>query len=145
MLIQTFWSEDENGYDLVIYIYILFRSRLFAAVSSYNNVCWSLFSSSQFQFIFQDGILEEQLRMYLHCCLTLCDFWEPNIAAVTILWEYYSKNLVSKQSMNLFLEFEHGIWGMFLWFNYIQLQRFLKVNFSKQIRVAKNIFMFHIV
>lgn len=43
----------------------------------------------------QDGILEEQLRMYLHCCLTLCDFWEPNIGIVTILWEYYSKNLNS--------------------------------------------------
>ncbi|PNJ60279.1 MMS22L isoform 5, partial [Pongo abelii] len=41
----------------------------------------------------QGVILEEQLRMYLHCCLTLCDFWEPNIAIVTILWEYYSKNL----------------------------------------------------
>lgn len=46
----------------------------------------------------QDGILEEQLRMYLHCCLTLCDFWEPNIAVVTILWEYYSKNLNSSFS-----------------------------------------------
>ncbi|XP_014446218.1 protein MMS22-like, partial [Tupaia chinensis] len=43
----------------------------------------------------QDGILEEQLRMYLHCCLMLCDFWEPNITIVTILWEYYSKNLNS--------------------------------------------------
>lgn len=41
----------------------------------------------------QDSILEEQLRMHLHCCLTLCDFWEPNISVVTILWEYYSKNL----------------------------------------------------
>ncbi|XP_010635668.1 protein MMS22-like isoform X2 [Fukomys damarensis] len=43
----------------------------------------------------QDGILEEQLRMYLHCCLTLCEFWEPNITVVNILWEYYSKNLNS--------------------------------------------------
>ncbi|XP_064342898.1 protein MMS22-like isoform X2 [Camelus dromedarius] len=48
----------------------------------------------------QDGILEEQLRMYLHCCLTLCDFWEPNIAIVTILWEYYSKNLNSSFSIS---------------------------------------------
>lgn len=48
----------------------------------------------------QDGILEEQLRMYLHCCLTLCDFWEPNIAVVTILWEYYSKNLNSSFSIS---------------------------------------------
>ncbi|KAM5256891.1 protein MMS22-like [Ctenodactylus gundi] len=43
----------------------------------------------------QDGILEEQLRMYLHCCLTLCDCWEPNITIVNILWDYYSKNLNS--------------------------------------------------
>uniref|UniRef100_A0A4X2KAZ2 Protein MMS22-like n=1 Tax=Vombatus ursinus TaxID=29139 RepID=A0A4X2KAZ2_VOMUR len=43
----------------------------------------------------QDGILEEQVRMYLHCCLTLCGFWNPNIQAVTILWDYYSKNLNS--------------------------------------------------
>ncbi|XP_030883799.1 protein MMS22-like [Leptonychotes weddellii] len=48
----------------------------------------------------QDGILEEQLRMHLHCCLTLCDFWEPNIAIVTILWEYYSKNLNSSFSIS---------------------------------------------
>ncbi|XP_036173302.1 protein MMS22-like isoform X2 [Myotis myotis] len=48
----------------------------------------------------QDGILEEQLRMYLHCCLTLCDFWEPNITIVTILWEYYSKNLNSSFSIS---------------------------------------------
>ncbi|XP_014399417.1 PREDICTED: protein MMS22-like isoform X6 [Myotis brandtii] len=48
----------------------------------------------------QDGILEEQLRMYLHCCLTLCDFWEPNITIVTILWEYYSKNLSSSFSIS---------------------------------------------
>uniref|UniRef100_A0A8D2B947 Protein MMS22-like n=1 Tax=Sciurus vulgaris TaxID=55149 RepID=A0A8D2B947_SCIVU len=48
----------------------------------------------------QDGILEEQLRMYLHCCLTLCDFWEPNISVVTILWEYYSKNLNSSFSIS---------------------------------------------
>ncbi|XP_004422198.1 PREDICTED: protein MMS22-like [Ceratotherium simum simum] len=48
----------------------------------------------------QDGILEEQLRMYLHCCLTLCDFWEPNITIVTTLWEYYSKNLNSSFSIS---------------------------------------------
>uniref|UniRef100_A0A8C4LAY6 Protein MMS22-like n=1 Tax=Equus asinus asinus TaxID=83772 RepID=A0A8C4LAY6_EQUAS len=48
----------------------------------------------------QDGILEEQLRMYLHCCLTLCDFWEPNITIVTVLWEYYSKNLNSSFSIS---------------------------------------------
>ncbi|VFV20672.1 uncharacterized protein LYPA_23C009592 [Lynx pardinus] len=48
----------------------------------------------------QDGIPEEQLRMHLHCCLTLCDFWEPNIVIVTILWEYYSKNLNSSFSIS---------------------------------------------
>lgn len=48
----------------------------------------------------QDSILEEQLRMHLHCCLTLCDFWEPNISVVTILWEYYSKNLNSSFSIS---------------------------------------------
>nr|XP_023399423.1 LOW QUALITY PROTEIN: protein MMS22-like [Loxodonta africana] len=48
----------------------------------------------------QDGIQEEQLRMCLHCCLTLCDFWEPNITVVTTLWEYYSKNLNSSFSIS---------------------------------------------
>ncbi|XP_012877806.1 PREDICTED: protein MMS22-like [Dipodomys ordii] len=48
----------------------------------------------------QDGMLEEQLRMYLHCCLTLCDVWESNISIVTILWEYYSKNLNSSFSVS---------------------------------------------
>ncbi|KAM6185176.1 protein MMS22-like [Rhynchocyon petersi] len=48
----------------------------------------------------QGGILEEQLRMYLLCCLTLSHFWEPNIAIVTILWEYYSKNLNSSFSVS---------------------------------------------
>ncbi|XP_006881261.1 PREDICTED: protein MMS22-like [Elephantulus edwardii] len=48
----------------------------------------------------QDGILEEQLRMFLLCCLTLCHFWEPNITIVTILWESYSKNLNSSFSVS---------------------------------------------
>ncbi|XP_075718303.1 protein MMS22-like [Rhinoderma darwinii] len=43
----------------------------------------------------QNGILEDQLRMHLQCCLSLCDIWEPNLTVVTILWEYYSKNLNS--------------------------------------------------
>ncbi|XP_003467484.1 protein MMS22-like [Cavia porcellus] len=43
----------------------------------------------------QEGVLEEQLRIYLHCCLTVCEFWEPNITIVNILWDYYSKNLNS--------------------------------------------------
>ncbi|XP_066464297.1 protein MMS22-like isoform X2 [Eleutherodactylus coqui] len=41
----------------------------------------------------QHGILEDQLRMHLQCCLSLCDIWEPNLTVATILWEYYSKNL----------------------------------------------------
>ncbi|XP_072264772.1 protein MMS22-like isoform X2 [Pyxicephalus adspersus] len=43
----------------------------------------------------QAGILEDQLRMYLQCCLSLCDLWEANLTAATILWDYYSKNLNS--------------------------------------------------
>ncbi|XP_039603536.1 protein MMS22-like [Polypterus senegalus] len=41
------------------------------------------------------GVLEEQLRMYLQCCLTLCRVWDSNLNTVTILWEYYCKNLNS--------------------------------------------------
>ncbi|NXL86349.1 MMS22 protein, partial [Alectura lathami] len=40
-------------------------------------------------------VLEEQLRMHLQCCLTLCSFWDWNISVVTVLWDYYSKNLNS--------------------------------------------------
>ncbi|NXC41671.1 MMS22 protein, partial [Penelope pileata] len=43
----------------------------------------------------QTGVLEEQLRMHLQCCLTLCSFWDWNLAVVTVLWDYYSKNLNS--------------------------------------------------
>ncbi|KAM9196159.1 protein MMS22-like [Mergus octosetaceus] len=43
----------------------------------------------------QTGVLEEQLRMYLQCSLTLSSFWDWNLSAVTILWDYYSKNLNS--------------------------------------------------
>uniref|UniRef100_A0A8C5WK67 Protein MMS22-like n=1 Tax=Leptobrachium leishanense TaxID=445787 RepID=A0A8C5WK67_9ANUR len=43
----------------------------------------------------QNCLQEDQLRMHLHCCLSLCDIWEPHLPAVTILWEYYSKNLNS--------------------------------------------------
>uniref|UniRef100_A0A8C9KVZ8 Protein MMS22-like n=1 Tax=Serinus canaria TaxID=9135 RepID=A0A8C9KVZ8_SERCA len=41
------------------------------------------------------GVLEEHLRMHLQCCLTLCSFWDLNLSVVTILWDYYSKNLNS--------------------------------------------------
>ncbi|NXA35546.1 MMS22 protein, partial [Eudromia elegans] len=43
----------------------------------------------------QSGVLEEQLRMYLQCCLTLCGSWDLNLSVITILWDYYSKNLNS--------------------------------------------------
>lgn len=43
----------------------------------------------------QGVILEDQLRMHLLCCLTLCRIWEPNLCIVIIPWEYYSKNLNS--------------------------------------------------
>nr|XP_025038081.1 protein MMS22-like isoform X2 [Pelodiscus sinensis] len=43
----------------------------------------------------QAGVLEEQIRMHLQCCLTLCSFWDLNLPTVTILWDYYSKNLNS--------------------------------------------------
>ncbi|RVE62244.1 hypothetical protein OJAV_G00155200 [Oryzias javanicus] len=39
------------------------------------------------------GLAEEQVRMHVHCCLTLCLLWGPSTAAVSILWDYYSKNL----------------------------------------------------
>ncbi|XP_041418948.1 protein MMS22-like isoform X2 [Xenopus laevis] len=40
-----------------------------------------------------NGVREDELRMHLQCCLSLCDIWESNLTAGTILWEYYSKNL----------------------------------------------------
>ncbi|NXW71720.1 MMS22 protein, partial [Hirundo rustica] len=43
----------------------------------------------------QTGVLEEHLRMHLQCCLALCSFWDLNLSIVTILWDYYSKNLNS--------------------------------------------------
>ncbi|KAM9382704.1 protein MMS22-like [Phaethornis superciliosus] len=43
----------------------------------------------------QAGVLEEHLRMHLQCCWTLCSFWDLNLSVVTILWDYYSKNLNS--------------------------------------------------
>uniref|UniRef100_A0A7N6BR94 Protein MMS22-like N-terminal domain-containing protein n=1 Tax=Anabas testudineus TaxID=64144 RepID=A0A7N6BR94_ANATE len=37
--------------------------------------------------------VKEQVRMHVHCCLSLCLLWEPSTSAVSTLWEYYSKNL----------------------------------------------------
>ncbi|KAM4580484.1 protein MMS22-like [Odontesthes bonariensis] len=39
------------------------------------------------------GLAEEQVRMHVHCCLGLSLLWEPSTAAVSILWDYFSKNL----------------------------------------------------
>ncbi|XP_037533078.1 protein MMS22-like [Nematolebias whitei] len=39
------------------------------------------------------GLAEEQVRMQVHCCLSLYLLWEPSTAAVSTLWDYYSKNL----------------------------------------------------
>ncbi|XP_072250934.1 protein MMS22-like [Leuresthes tenuis] len=39
------------------------------------------------------GLAEEQVRMHVHCCLSLCLLWEPSTTAVSILWDYFSKNL----------------------------------------------------
>ncbi|XP_043541360.1 protein MMS22-like isoform X2 [Chiloscyllium plagiosum] len=43
----------------------------------------------------QAGILEENLRMHVQCCLTLCNIWDTNLNVVSVLWEYYSKHLNS--------------------------------------------------
>ncbi|NWU06226.1 MMS22 protein, partial [Cephalopterus ornatus] len=43
----------------------------------------------------QAGVLEEHLRMHLQCCLSLCSLWDLNLSIVTILWDYYSKNMNS--------------------------------------------------
>uniref|UniRef100_A0A8D0DE06 Protein MMS22-like n=1 Tax=Sander lucioperca TaxID=283035 RepID=A0A8D0DE06_SANLU len=37
--------------------------------------------------------VKEQVRMHVHCCLSLCLLWEPSTSAVSTLWDYYSKNL----------------------------------------------------
>ncbi|KAM4633337.1 protein MMS22-like [Polymixia lowei] len=39
------------------------------------------------------GLQEEQIRMHVYCCLSLCLLWEPSTNAVSILWDYYSQNL----------------------------------------------------
>uniref|UniRef100_A0A3Q1FI97 Protein MMS22-like n=1 Tax=Acanthochromis polyacanthus TaxID=80966 RepID=A0A3Q1FI97_9TELE len=39
------------------------------------------------------SLAEEQVRMHVHCCLSLCLLWEPSTVAVSTLWDYYSKNL----------------------------------------------------
>ncbi|XP_068178886.1 protein MMS22-like [Antennarius striatus] len=39
------------------------------------------------------GLAEEQVRMHVHCCLSLCLLWDPSTSAVSTLWDYYSRNL----------------------------------------------------
>lgn len=39
------------------------------------------------------GLAEEQVRMHVHCCLTISLLWDPSTSAVSTLWDYYSKNL----------------------------------------------------
>ncbi|XP_057691205.1 protein MMS22-like [Corythoichthys intestinalis] len=41
----------------------------------------------------QGSLGEEQVRMHVHCCLSLCLLWKPSTSVVSILWDYYSKNL----------------------------------------------------
>ncbi|XP_030225973.1 protein MMS22-like [Gadus morhua] len=44
-------------------------------------------------------LAEEQVRMHVHCCLSLCLLWEPSTAAVSTLWDYYSRNLSASFSV----------------------------------------------
>ncbi|XP_034384964.1 protein MMS22-like isoform X1 [Cyclopterus lumpus] len=45
------------------------------------------------------GLAEEQVRMHVHCCLSLCLLWEPSTSAVSTLWDYYCKNLSASFSV----------------------------------------------
>uniref|UniRef100_A0A8C2Z7F5 Protein MMS22-like n=1 Tax=Cyclopterus lumpus TaxID=8103 RepID=A0A8C2Z7F5_CYCLU len=44
-------------------------------------------------------VAEEQVRMHVHCCLSLCLLWEPSTSAVSTLWDYYCKNLSASFSV----------------------------------------------
>ncbi|KAK3513133.1 hypothetical protein QTP70_003775 [Hemibagrus guttatus] len=39
------------------------------------------------------GVQEEQMRMYVHCCLTLSMVWAPSLSAINTLWDFFSKNM----------------------------------------------------
>ncbi|KAI4874982.1 hypothetical protein NFI96_026620 [Prochilodus magdalenae] len=39
------------------------------------------------------AVQEEQVRMHVHCCLSLSLMWGSNASAVNTLWEYYCKSL----------------------------------------------------
>uniref|UniRef100_A0A8C6V213 Protein MMS22-like n=1 Tax=Neogobius melanostomus TaxID=47308 RepID=A0A8C6V213_9GOBI len=41
------------------------------------------------------NVAEDQIRMHVHCCLTVCMLWDPSTIAVSTLWDYYSKKLNS--------------------------------------------------
>lgn len=46
----------------------------------------------------QAAVQEEQMRMYVHCCLTLSMVWVPSLSAINTLWDFFSKNLVCHKS-----------------------------------------------
>ncbi|XP_062843616.1 protein MMS22-like [Trichomycterus rosablanca] len=39
------------------------------------------------------AVQEDQMRMYLHCCLSLSMMWESNLTSINTLWDFYSRNL----------------------------------------------------
>ncbi|TSN21148.1 Protein MMS22-like [Bagarius yarrelli] len=45
------------------------------------------------------AVQEEQIRMYVHCCLTLSMVWIPNLSAINTLWDFFSKNLFHERRM----------------------------------------------
>nr|XP_023668790.1 protein MMS22-like [Paramormyrops kingsleyae] len=56
---------------------------------------WSFVAALLKSSLGSQGLEEEQLRLVLHCCLSLCLLWEPSVSVVTALWEHFSKNLNS--------------------------------------------------
>lgn len=51
----------------------------------------------------QAVVQEEQIRMYIHCCLTLSMVWVPSLSAINTLWDYFSKNLVRHTFLNFLI------------------------------------------
>ncbi|XP_060761858.1 protein MMS22-like isoform X2 [Neoarius graeffei] len=56
---------------------------------NWSFVCDLLKSSCDVKAVVQ----EEQIRMYVHCCLTLSMVWVPSLNAINTLWDFFSKNL----------------------------------------------------
>ncbi|KAG7257929.1 hypothetical protein CRUP_002753 [Coryphaenoides rupestris] len=44
-------------------------------------------------------LAEDQVRMHVHCCLSLSLLWGPSTAAVSTMWDYYSRNLSASFSV----------------------------------------------